>query len=84
MSGDQDKDPTRERLRALLGNVVSLEDTIEVGAVIDLLKLMDGVPPHLQPEVLAILHSFRALPRSTQDRLFPILAEVVKASDPGE
>ena len=81
MSGDQGNDPDKDRLRELLSGVISLEDTKEVGAVIDLLKQMDGVPVHLQPEVLAILHSFRALPRSTQDRLLPILAEVLNASE---
>jgi len=81
LSGDQDKDPANKRLRDLLSGVVSLEDTIEVGLVIDLLKHMDGVPAHLQPEVLAILQSFRALPRSTQDRLLPILTQVVNTPD---
>ena len=81
LSGDQDKDPARERLRELLSGVISLEDTMEVGAVIELLRQVDDVPVHLQPEVLAILHSFRALPRSTQDRLLPILAEALNASD---
>ena len=81
MSRDHDDDPTAQRLRELLNGVISLEDTLEVGAVIGLLKQMDGVPAGLQPEVLAILQSFRALPRSTQDRLLPILAQVLNPSD---
>ena len=81
MSRDREDDPTTVRLRELLSGVISLGDTIEVGAVIGLLKQMDGVPPRLQPEVLAILQSFRALPRGTQDRLLPILAAVLNPSD---
>jgi hypothetical protein len=77
VAGDQDNDPTTARLRELLSGVISLEDTMEVGAVIDLLKQVDGVPIGVQPEVLAILQTFRALPRSTQDRLLPILAQVM-------
>ena len=81
LSGVHGKSSTKKRLRELLGGVKGLEDTIEVGLVIDLLKQMDGVPAHLQPEVLAILQSFRALPRGTQDRLLPLLAQVLNASD---
>jgi hypothetical protein len=78
LPGHENEEGTSGRLRELLSRVASREDATEVKAVIDLLKQMDGVPPRLHRDVLGILHSFRELPPSAQDRLLPALDEALE------
>jgi hypothetical protein len=73
-SGDQHG----KRLKELLIRVAGREEVEELGAVIELLKKLDEFSEGQQREVLGILHSFRALPPSAQDRLLPVLTEVLR------